>query len=68
VTSDKVLSFKRKPSGVNNLVDYQLTIQTRPGGALFEGTFRFDEEKKKVQMTGDISRIYCRKWRQTPLT
>jgi hypothetical protein len=31
--------------------------KTRPGGALFEGTFRFDEETKKVQMTGDISRI-----------
>ena len=56
VTSDKVLSFKRKLSGVNNLVeygkrvntyvDYQLTVKTRPGGALFEGTFRFDEETK----------------------
>jgi hypothetical protein len=37
--------------------DYQLTIQTRPGGALFEGTLRFDEETKHVQMMGDISRI-----------
>jgi hypothetical protein len=53
VTSDKVLSFNRKLSDVNNLlveygkrvntyVDYQLTIQTRPGGALLEGTLRFD--------------------------
>lgn len=68
VTSDKVLSFNRKLSDVNNLlveygkrvntyVDYQLTIQTRPGGALFEGTLRFDEETKSVQMMGDISRI-----------
>jgi CheY-specific phosphatase CheX len=68
VTSDKVLSFKRKLSDVNNLlveygkrvntyVDYQLTIQTRPGGALFEGTLRFDEETNHVQMMGDISRI-----------
>ena len=59
VTSDKVLSFNRKLSGkrVNRYVDYQLTIQSRPGGALFEGTFRFDEETKKVQMMGDISRI-----------
>jgi hypothetical protein len=59
VTSDKVLSFNRKQSDVNNLlveygkrvnayVDYQLTIQTRPGGALFEGTLRFDEETKNV--------------------
>jgi hypothetical protein len=58
VTSDKVLSFNRKLSDVNNLlveygkrvntyVDYQLTIQTIPGGALFEGTLRFDEEMKK---------------------
>jgi hypothetical protein len=68
VTSDKVLSFNRKLSDVNNVlveygkrvntyVDYQLTIQTRPGGALFEGTLRFDEETKNVQMMGDISRI-----------
>lgn len=68
VTSDKVLSFNRKLSDVNNLlveygkrvntyVDYQLTIQTRPGGALFEGTLRFDEETKNVKMMGDISRI-----------
>ena len=68
VTSDKVLSFNRILSDVNNLlveygkrvntyVDYQLTIQTRPGGALFEGTFRFDEETKNVKMKGDISRI-----------
>jgi hypothetical protein len=42
---------------VNTYVDYQLTIQTRPGGALFEGTLRFDEETKNVQMMGDISRI-----------
>jgi hypothetical protein len=41
VTSDKVLSSKRKPSGVNNLVDYQLTIQTRPGGALFSKSNKF---------------------------
>jgi hypothetical protein len=45
VTSDKVLSYNKKLSGVNNLlveygkrvnsyIDYQLTIQTRPGGAL----------------------------------
>jgi hypothetical protein len=57
VTSDKVLSFKRKLSDVNNLlveygkrvntyVDYQLTVQTRPGGALFEGTLRFDFSNK----------------------
>jgi hypothetical protein len=39
---------------VNSYVDYQLTIQTRPGGALFEGTLRFDEETKNVQMMGDI--------------
>jgi hypothetical protein len=32
-------------------------IQTRPGGALFEGTLRFDEETKNIQMMGDISRI-----------
>ena len=68
VTSDKVLSFNRILSDVNTLlveygkrvntyVDYQLTIQTRPGGALFEGTLRFDEETKHVQMMGDISRI-----------
>ena len=68
VTSDKVLSFNRKQSDVNNLlveygkrvntyVYYQLTIQTRPGGALFEGTLRFDEETKNVKMMGDISRI-----------
>jgi hypothetical protein len=68
VTSDKVLSYNRKQSDVNNLlveygkrvntyVDYQLTIQTRPGGALFEGTLRFDEETKNVKMMGDISRI-----------
>jgi hypothetical protein len=68
VTSDKVLSFNRKLSDVNNLlveygkrvntyVDYQLTIQTIPGGALFEGTLRFDEETKNVKMMGDISRI-----------
>ena len=68
VTSDKVLSFERKLSDVNNLlvkygkrvntyIDYQLTIQTKPGDAMFEGTLRFDEEKKTVQMMGDISRI-----------
>jgi hypothetical protein len=38
---------------VNAYVDYQLTIQTRPGGALFEGTLRFDEETKNVQMMGE---------------
>ena len=68
VSSDKVLSFNRKLSDVNNLlveygkrvntyVDYQLTMQTRPGGALFEGTLRFDEETKNVKMMGNISRI-----------
>jgi hypothetical protein len=71
--------LKRKLSDVNNLlveygkrVDYQLTIQTRPGGALFEGTLRFDEETKKVKMMSDISRInrygtqsHCIDWRVT---
>jgi hypothetical protein len=51
------LSIRETKIFVNTYVDYQLTVQTRPGGAQIEGTFRFDEETKNVQMTGDINRI-----------
>jgi hypothetical protein len=42
---------------VNIYVDYQLTLQTKPGDAVFEGTLRYDESEKTLDLVGDISRI-----------
>ncbi|CAI9738683.1 XP_029648894.2uncharacterized protein LOC115222734 [Octopus vulgaris] len=42
---------------VNTIIkDYQLTIQTNPGGGLFEGTVRYDSKTKHFSLLGDISR------------
>jgi hypothetical protein len=42
---------------VNAVVDYQVTIRTQPGGGVFEGTFRFDEEFSVLDLVSDISRL-----------
>jgi hypothetical protein len=42
---------------VNTYVDYQITLQTKPGDAVFEGTLRYDENEKTLDLVGDISRI-----------
>lgn len=43
---------------VNTIIkDYQLTIQTKPGGGLFEGSVRYDGKRKCFSLLGDISRI-----------
>lgn len=42
---------------VNAVVDYQVTIRTQPGGGVFEGTFRFDEEFSALDLVSDISRL-----------
>jgi hypothetical protein len=33
---------------VNTYVDYQITLQTKPGDAVFEGTLRYDENEKTL--------------------
>lgn len=68
VPSDKVLRFEQSKNDVvdrhvvygeraNPYIDYQVTLQTSPGGAVFEGTIRFDEENKSYDLVGDVSRI-----------
>ena len=41
----------------DSVVIYQLTIETKPGNALFEGTMRYDEYQDSFALAGDISRI-----------
>lgn len=68
IPSDKVLRFEQSKNDVidrtvlygervNTYVDYQITLQTKPGDAVFEGTLRYDENEKTLDLVGDISRI-----------
>ncbi|CAC5408967.1 unnamed protein product [Mytilus coruscus] len=68
IPSDKVLRFKRTRKHVKDrkviygdhlksLFGYQITVQTKPGDAVFEGTLRFDEKRKTYDLVGDVSRI-----------
>lgn len=42
---------------VKTNIDFQLMIETSPGGGVFEGTMRFNEYRNSIEMLGDISRI-----------
>ncbi|XP_052077971.1 uncharacterized protein LOC127715893 [Mytilus californianus] len=42
---------------VKSYIGYQITVQTKPGDAIFEGTLRFDEKGKTYHSVGDVSRI-----------
>ncbi|VDI26635.1 Hypothetical predicted protein [Mytilus galloprovincialis] len=42
---------------VKSYIDYQITVQTKPGDAVFEATIRFDQKKKTYNLVGDFSRI-----------
>jgi hypothetical protein len=68
IPSDKVLTFQQSLNDVINrrvlygdrveaFVDYQLTVRTSPGDALFEATVRFVEGTDKYTLVGDVSRI-----------
>ena len=68
IPSDKVLRFEQSKNDVidrtvfygervNTYVDYQITLQTKPGDAVFEGTLRYDENEKTLDLVGDINRI-----------
>ncbi|KAK7476936.1 hypothetical protein BaRGS_00031795 [Batillaria attramentaria] len=68
VANDNVLRFEESLHDVINrtvrygnrsdpMVIYQLTLRTEPGGALFEGTVRYDETFDEIALAGDVSRI-----------
>lgn len=68
VANEDVLRFEESLHDVINrtvrfgdrsesVVIYQLTIETEPGNALFEGTVRYDEYQDSFALAGDISRI-----------
>ncbi|XP_063420600.1 uncharacterized protein LOC134705813 [Mytilus trossulus] len=42
---------------VKSYIDYQITVQTTPGDAVFEVTLRFDQKGKTYDLVGDFSRI-----------
>ncbi|VDI28237.1 Hypothetical predicted protein [Mytilus galloprovincialis] len=42
---------------VKSCIDYQITVQTKPGDAVFEATLRFDQKGKTYDLIGDFSRI-----------
>jgi hypothetical protein len=44
-----------KPSKSDDIV--QLTVETAPGGALFEATLRHNQDTGKFALAGDVSRI-----------
>lgn len=57
-SENEVLNQKiRYGDPVNPVVDYQVTIRTRPGGGVFEGTFRHNEEYMALDLVSDISRL-----------
>lgn len=68
ILPNKVLTFKRSDYDVINrtvvfgdridsYVDYQLTIETKPGYGLFEATVRYNEKYKTFKLMGEVSRI-----------
>ena len=68
VANEDVLRFEESLHDVINrtvrfgdrsesVVIYQLTIETEPGNALFEGTVKYDEYQDSFVLAGDISRI-----------
>ena len=42
---------------VKTYIEYQIMLQTTPGDAMLEGTIRYDEYRKSINMMGDFSRI-----------
>jgi hypothetical protein len=68
VTSDEILMYEKTVHDVNDqyikrgervktYIDYQIMLQTTPGDAMFEGTIRYDEYWKSINMTEEFSRI-----------
>ena len=68
VSSDDILMYEKSFHDVNDryikfgervktYIDYQIMLQTTPGDAMFEGTIRYDEYWKSINMMGDFSRI-----------
>ena len=41
----------------STMILYQVTVETEPGNAVFEGTLQYDEHLEKFDLAGDISRI-----------
>ncbi|CAG2247955.1 unnamed protein product [Mytilus edulis] len=60
IPADKVLRYGKTykyGDRIKSYIDYQITIQTKPGDAIIEGTLRFDEKRKTYDLVGDVSRI-----------
>ncbi|VDI08852.1 Hypothetical predicted protein [Mytilus galloprovincialis] len=60
IPSDKVLQYGKTykyGDRMKSYIDYQITIQTKPGDAIIEGTIRFDDKRKTYDLVGDVSRI-----------
>ena len=50
--NDRYIKFGER---VKTYIDYQIMLQTTPGDAVFEGTIRYDEYWKSINMMGDFS-------------
>jgi hypothetical protein len=68
VSSDDILMYEKSFHDVNDryikfgervktYIDYQIMLQTTPGDAMFEGTIRYDEYWKSINMMGDFYQI-----------
>ncbi|XP_071155419.1 uncharacterized protein [Mytilus edulis] len=60
IPADKVLRYGKTykyGDRIKSYIDYQITIQTKPGDAIIEGMLRFDEKRKTYDLVGDVSRI-----------
>ncbi|CAE1232673.1 unnamed protein product [Acanthosepion pharaonis] len=68
IATDKILRFQKSLNDVLNqqvfygnrvdaIVDYQLTIETTPGGAQFETTARYDEQEGTFTLMEEVSRV-----------
>ncbi|GAB1601322.1 uncharacterized protein LOC115217513 [Argonauta hians] len=68
IPTDKILRFQKSLNDVlnqkvyyghrvNAIVDYQLMVQTSPGGAVFEVTARFNEQEDTFNLMNEISRV-----------
>lgn len=68
IATDKILRFQKSLNDVLNqqvfygnrvdaIVDYQLTVETTPGGAQFETTARYDEQEGTFTLMEEVSRV-----------
>lgn len=69
IAAEKILRFWKSVNDVNHkqvyynvdrvdaIVDYQLTLETTPGGAQFEITARYDEKEGTFELMNEVSRV-----------